>query len=194
MIDNRYATFDSTAAAPQPVLGWIDNSKSNYPNLPPVAAALPPGALLVDDATWALHLSDLMVSNWSVVAGVVTHTPFVVTPPSAAFLAQAVYTALLADGLSLTSTATPALNGVYAIDENAQSNIGVEAQFISTYAEFTNGATSGLLWQRLDGSWVTFPATSDFLAFAKVAGQMVAKAKLATAQGTALPTAVATIP
>jgi hypothetical protein len=102
--------------------------------------------------------------------------------------------AQLAGGLNLTSTATPALNGVYAIDEAAQSNIGVEAQFISAFAEFTNGATTDLQWQRLDGSWVTFPAQSDFLAFAKAAGQLVAKAKLATAQGNALPAATATIP
>ena len=119
-------------------------------------------------------------------------------PPAAPALtpqqaAQVAYGALIAGGLSLTSTGTPALNGVFPIDTLAQSDIATESQFISTFSEFTNGGTVGLPWQQLSGAVVTFPTTTAFLAFAKAAGQMVAAGKLAVVQGAAMPSAAVTI-
>ena len=113
--------------------------------------------------------------------------------PTAQQVAQAAYGALIAAGLNLTSTGTPALNGIFPIDAQAQSDIATESQFISTFTEFTNGGTIGLPWQQLSGAVVTFPTTAAFLAFAKATGQTVAAAKLAVVQGSAMPSAAVTI-
>src|SRR6185437_1503475 len=104
-------------------------------------------------------------------------------PPPAAQLAAAAYDAWIGAGLTVTSIGTPALAGVYAIDPQTQSDIAVEAQFISTFSEFTNGGTVDLLWPLPNDSEVTFPTTVAFMAFAKGAGQKVAAAKAAIVQG-----------
>jgi hypothetical protein len=105
-------------------------------------------------------------------------------------------TTLIATGLTITSTGTPALNGVYTMQSGVpfgQEDIDTEAQFIAQFGEFTNGATTNLTWPLLSGASVAFPTTSEFLAFAKVAGQFVAAVKLAVSQGSALPAATAQI-
>ena len=61
-------------------------------------------------------------------------------------LAQAA-AALVAAGLTVTSTSTPALNGVYNVQSGVsfgQQDIATEAQFISTFSEFSNGTTTAL--------------------------------------------------
>jgi hypothetical protein len=113
---------------------------------------------------------------------------------SAAQTSAAAYSTLLAGGLTVTSTSTPALNGVYPIDAASQVTISTEAQFISTFSEFTNGGTVNLSWQLQTGAMVTFPTTAAFMSFAKAAAQVVAAAKLAAAQGAAMPSASVTIP
>jgi hypothetical protein len=115
--------------------------------------------------------------------------------PAAPTLAQQA-AALIANGLTITSAGTPALDGVYTMQSGVpfgQEDIATEAQFISTYSEFTNGATTNLTWPLLSGASVTFPTTAEFLAFAKSAGQFVAAVKLAVAQGGTLPPATAQI-
>lgn len=113
--------------------------------------------------------------------------------PTAAQVAATAYAAFIADGLNVTSTGTSALNGVYPIDASSQQDIATEAQFISTFSEFTNGTTTNLLWQLRNGNPVTFPTTAEFMAYAKVAAQTVAAAKLAVAQAAAMPPASVTI-
>jgi hypothetical protein len=104
------------------------------------------------------------------------------------------YGAFIAGGLTVTSTATPALNGVYPIDAQTQVDISTEAAFISTFGEFTSGGTSNLPWTLANGALVTFPTTAEFLSFAKAAGQTVAAAKLAAAQGSPMPSSSIAIP
>jgi hypothetical protein len=56
---------------------------------------------------------------------------------------------LIGGGITIASTGTPALNGVYAVQSGVpfgQKQIANEAQFISTYSEFTNGETTNLQW------------------------------------------------
>lgn len=114
--------------------------------------------------------------------------------PTAAQLAAAAYAEWIAAGLTVTSAGTPALNGVYAIDAQTQIDISTEAQFVSTFSEFTNGTATNLSWPLASGTLVTFPTTAAFMSFAKVAAQTVAAAKLAAAQGTALPSAAVSTP
>ena len=111
-------------------------------------------------------------------------------------LAQAA-AALVAAGLTVTSTSTPALNGVYNVQSGVsfgQQDIATEAQFISTFSEFSNGTTTALVWPLLSGTSVTFTSTAAFLAFAKAVAQFIAAAKLAVATSASLPAAAATIP
>ena len=181
----QYALFDPTQPAPQPVTGWYDTDVFNYPNLPPST-----NLLVVTGEQWADRLTD--PSAWAVPVGVLVAAA--VPAPTAAQLAAQAYAAFVAGGLTVTSTATPALSGVYAIDQQSQSDIATEAQFISTFAEFTTGATTNLPWPMPDGSIVVFPTPAQFLSIAKVAGQAVAAAKLAAAQSLPMPAATATIP
>ena len=171
----QYAYYNSTIPAPSPVLGWYDTDEFQYPSLPASS-----DLLAVSAAEWSARLSN--PSGWAVESSaLVAYTPPApsLTP---AQTAAADYAAFIAVGLTVTSTGTPALNGVYAIDPNSQANISAEAQFVGTFSEFTNGSTTALVWQLQNGSFVTFPSTMEFTAFAKVAAQIVAAAKLAAAQ------------
>lgn len=105
--------------------------------------------------------------------------------------------ALIAGGLTVASTATPALNGTYTVASGApfgREDIATEAQFVSTFAEFTNGTTS-LTWPLANGTFVTFPTTASFMGFAKAAAIFYAACQgvSATGQGS-LPSASVTIP
>ncbi len=141
----------------------------------------------------AILESQVVGIGYSYSAGVFTAPAAPAAPPLT--LAQQA-TALLADGITITSSGTPAINGTYAVASGVpfgQEDIATEAQFISTYSEFTNGQTTNLSWPLLTGASVIFPTTAEFLAFAKVAAQFVAAVKLAVLTGSALPAATATI-
>jgi hypothetical protein len=153
---------------------------------PQNAAAFPnQGIVEATDARWATYYATLPAFAQ---AGL---TP--PTTPAAPTPAQA-YAAFIAGGLTVTSTGTPAISGTYAIDAGSQSDIAVEAQFISTFAAFTTGATTDLPWPMPNGVTVVFPTTATFLSFAKAAGMAVAAARLALAQSAAMPSASVTIP
>ena len=116
-------------------------------------------------------------------------------PPTPTLAQQAA--AALGAGLTVTSTGTPAINGTYAIADGVafgRADIGTEAQFISTFSEFTNG-TQTLEWPLLNGTFVTFPSTASFMNFAKAAAQYYAavKAVVAAGQGS-FPSNQVTIP
>ena len=191
MMTNYFASFDPTS---ETVTGWYDNSTSRYNFLPPSASALPVGYVAVDAEAWAQHLTDLSLSTWKVVDGVATYTAPVTPAPTAVQVAAAAYGAFIADGLSVTSTATPALNGTYGIGPSDTADISAEAQFISAFSEFTSGNSTAMPWQQVDGTVVTFISTSDFLNFAKIAAQTVTAAKLAAISGAAMPSRDVVIP
>lgn len=116
-------------------------------------------------------------------------------PPAPTLAQQAAE--LIADGIAITSTGTTALNGTYTVQSGVpfgQEDIATEAQFISTFSEFTNGETTNLSWPLINGTFVEFPTTAEFLAFSKAAAQFVAAVKLALGKSTSLPPATAEIP
>lgn len=142
--------------------------------------------------TWEACANGDPQSGWTFTAPSTFTAPTVAIP--AELVSQAAYQAFIGGGLTVTSTGTSALNGVYAIDPASQANIATEAQFISTFAEFTNGETTNLSYPLMNGTLVAFPTTTEFMAFAKMVAQTVASAKLAMAQNAAMPSANVTIP
>ena len=147
--------------------------------------AIPPGAVECTAAQYAGG------NLWALKNGSIVAVP--PTPPT---LAQQAAAALGA-GLTITSTGTPAINGTYAIASGipfGREDIGTEAQFVSTFSEFTNGAQT-LEWPLLNGTFVTFPSTASFMNFAKAAAQYYAavKAVVAAGQGS-FPSNQVTIP
>ena len=73
--------------------------------------------------------------------------------------------AVLAQGIAITSTSTPALNGTYALTSGAQSAIMAIMLSIIALGTFPNGA---LTYTYMDASGTPhiFPSITEFKAFA----------------------------
>ena len=181
-----YASYDPTIIPTSPVLGWYDVQDADNPD-GLVYAVLPPAAnlLTLTQAQWDGRMTN--PSAWAVEAGSLVTV-------SAATVTVAPYDTLISGGVIVTSASAPILNGVYALDASTQVDITTEASFITSFQEFTTGGTTNLPWQLANGSFVQFPTTTLFLAFAKAVGQLVAGAKLAAAQSASMPTATITLP
>jgi hypothetical protein len=77
--------------------------------------------------------------------------------------------AMLAAGCQITSTSTPALNGLYPIDPATAARITAEQVMIQVSGKFTNGQTTRA-WYTATGTAPVF-TTTQFTAFAEaVAG------------------------
>lgn len=113
------------------------------------------------------------------------------SPPSPTLAQQA--QAALSTGLAITSTGTPALNGVYAVDATTQARITSTMLYVQVNSAFP-GPASTMAWPLMNGSTVTFPSTAAFQAFASaVANYVAALDEIARANTGALPVATATI-
>lgn len=104
----------------------------------------------------------------------------------------------IGNGLAITSTAYPALDGTYAIDPATQSKIQAVAIYIEVNGRFPAGYTA-FPWQDVSGVTHTFPTTAAFLAFASAEADYVTRINLQSqveaAGGTpSWPLASATIP
>ena len=161
------------------------------------ASGQPTGVGYTPDGTipsFGVECTPEQAANWQSWANI-NGTLTAVTPPAPTLSQQAA--SLLASGLTITSTSTPELNGTYIVASGVpfgREDIANEAQFISTFSEFTNGTTT-LDWPLIDGTtFVTFPSTTEFLAFAKAAARFYAacSAVKLTNSGT-LPSASVTI-
>lgn len=80
-------------------------------------------------------------------------------------------TALMAAGFQLTSTGTPALNGIYAIDKQSQQLLTSEVLMVQTAGKFSNGSTTRS-WSDAAGTQHTFTIT-QFIAFAEAVASYV---------------------
>jgi hypothetical protein len=103
----------------------------------------------------------------------------------------------LGTGITITSTATPALNGAYAVDPTTQFNINSEVVSILTNGVFTNGQTTKA-WPDISGPVHVF-TVAQFKTFATavsnyVDGLITTRSTLLAGQSAAWPTASATIP
>lgn len=81
--------------------------------------------------------------------------------------------AAIAAGLAITSTGTPALDGTYSVDEDAQSEIGWVSNYILVNGKFPGGATQ-YPWIDMANQNHLFQSTQDFQTFATVVADYVA--------------------
>jgi hypothetical protein len=108
----KLAYYDHTKTS-TPVLGWYDTDATTYPTMPDQADLLP-----VTDAQWLARLSTPYIVN-GVPAG---------APPSDAMAAGLALATAIASGITIASTGTPALNGVYALDALTMDQVGAVAR------------------------------------------------------------------
>ena len=113
------------------------------------------------------------------------------TPTPVTVTIQQSAAALLASGLAITSTSTPALNGTYPCDSNATAEIDAQVSSILLNGVFTNGATS-IEWLDVSGAAHAF-SVSNFKAFATAVAAFVTACDEGALGLTALPSNAVTI-
>lgn len=118
--------------------------------------------------------------------------PVVALTPAQQMLAN--YSAFITAGLTVTSTGTPSLNGVFPLDQASIDDVVAEQQYVSMTGNFTNGGTVMQAWGHADGSVVLFAAEAQFTAYAKAVLVTVAAAKLAARTAGPMPSSSVTIP
>lgn len=120
------------------------------------------------------------VPDDAAIGWIVTHnadgTVSFAAPPTSEPTATDQYQTAMTQGIKVTSSSTPALNGTYGVSSNDQSNVSSEALYISTFQEFTTG-TDTINWQDLSGAIHIFPNTALFMTFAKATSQYVSACK-----------------
>lgn len=122
-----------------------------------------------------------------------TLQPYTVPAPPPPTLSQQAQNALAA-GLTITSTGTPTLDGVYAVDAGAQANITATMLYVQVNGKFPGSSTTQT-WGLMNGSVVVFPSTAEFTAFATAVANYAADLiEIAMTNTGTLPAATATIP
>jgi hypothetical protein len=151
-----------------------------------------PGAGITPDGTipaGAVQCTQEQYENcgqWTISNGAIV--AYTAPAPS---LAQQAQTALAA-GLAVTSTATAALNGTYAVDATAQNHVMAEVTAIMLNGTFADGADT-VAWLDISGASHTF-TVAQFKTLASAISAYVANlTKCMLGQLAALPAATATI-
>lgn len=179
-----YAAFDTTVSGPSPVLGWYD---TNVAYNPPVDYTK---MLAVTDAQIAAR--GLMSNRWAVSGGaLVPYNP----TPTPLTLPQQASNALYA-GVEITSTSTPALNGLYPVDAATQSHLQAEmiSLLVSGGTAFADGSTS-VVWPDMASPKVnhTFTAAEFKLFATAIYAYVAALYKVVNGSSTTIPPASVTI-
>ena len=129
---------------------------------------------------------DLKAGQFGPIAPYVAPTP---TPQQAAMAA-------IAAGINLTSTGTPALNGAYAVDANAQAQMNGVITYTMLNNAFPNNAAE-LPWPDMSFMMHAFPTLASFHAFASAAANFVTQVLVygnSNAQVGSIPSNNITIP
>ena len=113
---------------------------------------LPPGAVICTQEQYAT------AQSWDISSG----KPVAIPPPTPSISQQA--QAALSAGLTITSTSTPSLNGLYAVDSTAQARITSVQTYIQANGKFP-GSNTTMAWVQMNGTPVVFPSTEEFQAF-----------------------------
>lgn len=103
--------------------------------------------------------------------------------------------AAMAEGLTIACTSTPAINGVYAVDQDAQMRINAIETAILKNGAFPGSNGSQMAYPKIDGALVVFPSTALFSEFATAVANYVADLDLYAvgASGASLPSPSVTI-
>jgi hypothetical protein len=129
-------------------------------------------------------------STWSGAAVVAPPQPLLSARQRLAQQAQA----LISEGLTITSTRTPALNATYATDAAALGNMLGVVSYINANGKFP-GTSGTLTWYDVAGRPHVFPTVVEFMAFYTVAMDFVMDCQLVANAGVGtLPAVTATIP
>lgn len=146
----RFASFDHTVTPPCPVTGWYDTDLFTYP-------VMPPGYNLQEVTDNTFWTTGRFVGQWGVAAGAfVDITP---APPAGPTVLQQQASAALFAGIQLTSIATPALDGSYAVDPGTVARInGIIATIAGGLGLPGGGAT--FLWKDTSGGDRAFSQTN----------------------------------
>ncbi len=150
---------------------------------------MPIDAVAVSDATYAA-LFEAQAAG-STIGSDSNGNPISIAPtaPTNAQLAQTA----VASGITITSTATPALNGTYACDANTTAEINAEVTSIILNGTFTDG-TSTLAWPDVSNVSHSF-TVAQFKTFATaVAAFVTGVNKYARGVASSLPSITVTIP
>ena len=102
---------------------------------------------------------------------VTAYVPPTLTP---AQIVQNEVAALIAGGLTITSTSTPSVNGVYSCDDNSVKNLNACETFILRNNAFFNGSSTQA-WQLLNGSFVEIPSVAIFNAITDAIANFIAQ-------------------
>jgi hypothetical protein len=113
-------------------------------------------------------------------------------PPPEPTLAQQA-AALLARGLAVTSTATPALNATYPTTPTAQQQVIAEITSILLNGAFADGAST-IEWPDVTGGGHAFDVVQFKALATAIAAFVSGCVKCINGQSTTLPSATATIP
>ena len=150
-----YATVDANGV----LTGFYDSTLHD---------AIPQGAVELNPAQYQLWViaQSTLVWNGSDLVAAPTPAPPVLTA------AEQALAALLA-GCQVTSTATPALDGTYAITPDAVSKIMATSLYIQVNGKFPAGQAQ-LAWPDLAGKPHVFAATDSFQGFATAIADYVA--------------------
>lgn len=99
---------------------------------------------------------------------------------------------MFANGVIITSTGTPAVNGTYGIDPTNQAKIAFVSSYITLHSAFPN-SYSTLTHLDLSGNPHVFPTTTLFQAFATAVADFVTAVDEAYIAGSAWPSNAKTI-
>ena len=178
----QYASFNPTAAAPAPVLGWYDTGVAAYPNLPPAA-----NLLALTPAQWAARL---MTGQWAVSAG--TLVPY--TPPAPVLTVAQQAQAALSAGLTVTSASLGLAAVAFAVDDNAQNRLARMQSLIQAAGGVFPAGVSSLLWVDKAGATHALMTVAQFNALGGALGSyaLALEEIIATGAG-ALPASTITI-
>ncbi len=126
----KYANFDHTLAAPQPVTGWYDTDTFTYAVLPDFR-----DLLLVTDEQWADRNGNF--TDWAVddTGSLIAYTP----PMSLPQQAQILLAQNLALGITVTSASLPGINATYALDSVSTAQIFQIGTFANSFGMFPSG-------------------------------------------------------
>lgn len=122
-----YAYYDYTQPDPVPVTGWYDTTDN--PVLPSFQ-----NLLQLTEDQWDNRLPD--INNWAVSGGaLVPYMPPLPLPQQA----QLVLASYVAQGITVTSSGLPALDGTYALDSVSTAQIFQIGTFANSFGIFPNG-------------------------------------------------------